>query len=131
MLARVVQLSLADTHVYGAQPNKDVVGATLRQLAQIAFGARVCDWMCLVLGATALVAVRRPDWIAIGLLLTGLASLAFAAQTPYVPTRYFLPLVTLSALAVVRLASGMSRRPMLLVAPGPRRCSAREHAVAR
>jgi hypothetical protein len=116
MLARVVQLSLADTHVYGAQPNKHVFGATFRQLAQMPSAQGSVTGMCLVLGAVALIAVRCPDWIAIGLLLAGVASLAFTAQTPFGPTRYFLPIVTLSALAVVRLASTMPRRPMFLIA---------------
>jgi hypothetical protein len=120
MFARVVQLSLADTRVYGAEPNKDVIGPTLRQLWHMTSAIGSIAGVGLLLGAIALIAVvaasGRFEWIAIGLLLTGLASLAFAAQTPYGPSRYFLPLVALSALAIVRLASATPYFAMLVVA---------------
>jgi hypothetical protein len=119
MFVRVVQLSLADLHVYHAEPNKNVVGTTLTQLSHMTSAIGSPLGVLLLIGAVGFVALslasRRFDWVPVGLLLTGLASLAFAAQTSVSTSRYFLPLIALSALAIARLASTLTLVPMLAV----------------
>jgi hypothetical protein len=122
MLLRVVELSVADKRVYDSEPDPNVIGSTLEQLSHMNSALGSSTGTYLLLGAVVLIAAsassRKIEWLSMGLVLTGLASLAFAAQTPESPSRYFLPLVALSALAVVRLAAAMARVTTMLVVVG-------------
>ncbi len=109
MLARTVQLTLADERVYGAEPTEGLVSKTLRQIEQLGadLGSQA-GWALAVTAVAAVVVVslvRRVDWLAAGLLVTGLAFLVLAAQTEVVFSRYYLPTLALAALVIVRAAA--------------------------
>ncbi len=114
VVVRTVQLAAADERVYGAEPQSRTAEKALRQLAEM--GSAIdspTGWIVLVL-AIALIAgtllERRPDWLAIGLLVTAFAFLAFAGSTEVVVSRYYIPTVALLALVATRLAPDLRSR---------------------
>lgn len=108
MLARSVQLTLADERVYDAEPTEGLVPNTLRQIERLGadLGSQT-GWMLVSAAVAAIVVValvRGVDWLAVGLLLTALAFLVLAAQTEIAFSRYYLPTLALAALVIVRAA---------------------------
>lgn len=109
MLARTVQLTVADERVYDAEPTEGLVSKTLRQIERLGadLGSQT-GWALAVAAVAAVVVVglaRRVDWLAVGLLLTALGFLVLAAQTEIAFSRYYLPTLALAALVIVRAAA--------------------------
>jgi hypothetical protein len=109
MTVRTAQLALAPTRVYNAEPGHGLLAKTQALLEQMGKTLESRVPVFLVGAAIALLVVlaltRRLEIVSAGFLVTGLAFLVFAGQVVVAPSRYYLPTVTLAALAVVRLAA--------------------------
>ena len=121
MAARTVQLGLAESRVYedfaaGRSP-------LVRLLDQIENADNALYspvlWP-LAAGAVVLLVIaviqRGIDWLTVGLLMTALAFVVFAAESGVVASRYYLPPLTLFALAAARAAATL--RSGLIVVTG-------------
>jgi hypothetical protein len=108
VLARTVQLALADERIYGARPEEGILGKVERQLTEMDVELQSRTGWYLLAGAVALTAAaavrRRTDWLGVGLLVTAFAFLVFASSTGIVASRYYLPTVALASLAIARSA---------------------------
>jgi hypothetical protein len=122
MAVRTVQLSLADDRVY----ESFAAGRSLRTRFwdQVVNADEALDTQLfgvLAVAAVAALAIetyrrRRMDSVTLGLLVTALAFVGFAAQTGVVASRYYLPPLALMSFAVARLAAGLGARAVLAVA---------------
>jgi hypothetical protein len=112
MLARMLELRLRGRRVY-----EEAVAAssfTERLSDQLSDASDMLHtevvWILLgaafVLLTVTLIRVGA-DWLSIGLVVVALAFMAFAATSGVVAGRYYLPVVTLLALAVARLATSL------------------------
>ena len=70
--------------------------------------ARLFMWSAIALVALAIVVRRRMEWIAVGALASGVASLVFAGQSGVLATRYYIPAYALFAVA---FAIALARLP--------------------
>jgi hypothetical protein len=61
-------------------------------------------------GAVPSIRRRQPNWAVIGLVATALAALAWSAQTPVFPSRYYLPTIALLAVACALTLAAASAR---------------------
>ena len=77
--------------------------------------ARLLMWAALAVTAVAAVVRRKIDWIAVGALASGIATLAAAGQTGVLATRYYIPAYALFALAYVL---SLARLPTLVQVAG-------------
>jgi hypothetical protein len=119
VLARTVQLALADERIYGARPEEGILGKLERQITEMNVELQSRTGWCLLAGAvvalTAAAALRRrTDWLGVGLLVTAFAFLVFASSTGIVASRYYLPTVALASLAIARSAAVL-RSPVATV----------------
>jgi hypothetical protein len=109
MTARTVQLVLAPDRFYDAEPGEGLVAKTQGLLDHIdkALGSHAPKFLlaAAIILLVVLALMRRLETISVGFLLTGMAFLVFAGQVNVAPSRYYLPTVTLAALAVVRLTA--------------------------
>jgi hypothetical protein len=114
VLARTVQLASADERVYGAQPNEGILRKLERQVTEMDVELQSRTGWYLIAAAVVLTAVstvrRRTDWPGVGLVVTAFAFLVFASSTAIVASRYYLPTIALSSLAVARSAAGLPVR---------------------
>ena len=90
--------------IYGAEVEAGGVLDGLRDLYDWAHeplpdNARLLMVAAVVLTAVAAVWRRRIDWVAVGALVSGVATLAAAGQTGVLATRYYLPAYALFAVA--------------------------------
>jgi hypothetical protein len=120
VLARAVQLALADERIYGAQPEQGILGKLERQITQMDDELQSRTGWYLLAGAVALTLAaalrRRTDWVGIGLLVTALAFLVFASSTGIVASRYYLPTIALASLAAARSIAALPSRVALALA---------------
>jgi len=118
VLARTVQLALADERIYGARPEEGILGKLERQITEMNVELQSRTGWYLLAGAVALTAAaalrRRTDWLGVGLLVTAFAFLVFASSTGIVASRYYLPTVALASLAIARSAAVL-RSPVATV----------------
>ncbi|HET6684412.1 MAG TPA: hypothetical protein VFG75_12005 [Gaiella sp.] len=109
MVARTAQLALADERVYeGAAASKSLTTRLSDQLSQA--GGILHSQLPTVIFVAAVVLLAAvtflfgADWLSIGLLLVGVAFVAFAADVGVVESRYYVPPITLAAIVVARSA---------------------------
>lgn len=88
------------------------VGTALRAMTSV-LGTPIGSWLLLIVGAHVAVRLlqRKPDWTQIALLVGALVSLAWSTQIGLYPSRYYLPFLSLLAVAFSRLLSEL--RPSL------------------
>ena len=140
MLIRSLQLATAEERAYEELASgKSLLARLADQLTRAdetlgtpVFGLAACAALVLIL-----IAIRRHgvDWLVVGLLTSALAFVMFAAESGVVASRYYLPAITLVALAFARAAGSLGARVALvaagaLVATGSSRGEARDN-VAR
>lgn len=121
IVARTIELSLADERVYEeAAAAKSYVHRLSDQLDRAGEVLHSPLPMIILAAAVVLLAASsfrlRTDWLSTGLLVVALAFLLFAAGTGVVASRYYLPPVTLGALALAR--SAVSLGPRVAAATG-------------
>ena len=109
MVARTVQLALADKRVYeDAAAGRSLATRFSDQLSQA--GEILDSQLPMVVFVAAVVLVAAVtfrfgvDWLSIGLLVVAVAFVAVAADVGVVDSRYFLPSITLGALVFARSA---------------------------
>lgn len=122
MVVRTIQLTLRDDRVYDAEPTGGLGSNLLHQLERAGDELGSPGGAILAVAAVALVVaaaiVRRVDWVAVGLLVTGVAFLVFAGQTEVTVSRYYLPSLALAALAIARAGPSLPTTPVRVVAVG-------------
>jgi hypothetical protein len=117
-----IKLVLTDHLAYGArvEPGRGLFRDVWPQLvlADDTLGTPMVSIIAFSAVVTvALVCVARSvDWISMGLLGAALVTMAFAAESGVVTSRYYIPGIALAALALVRSASELGRRVALVVA---------------
>ena len=109
ILARTAQLTLSGDRVYeGASAGKSFATRLSDQLS-IA-DDRLHTTVPMIVGIAAIVLLAAVllrtgiDWLSIGLLATALGFIVFAAHAGVVESRYYIPPITLAALALARCA---------------------------
>lgn len=115
MLLRTARLALADERLYGEiAAQKPLIERLADQLTRVSEVMHSHLPAAIVIAAVALVvllAVRsHVDWLAVGLLVSGLGFVLFAAEGGVVTSRYYLPTVVLAALALSRAAVALGPR---------------------
>jgi hypothetical protein len=114
VLARTVQLALADERIYGAEPEEGILRKLKRQITEMDVELESRTGWYLVGGAAVLTGVsvvrRRTDWVGVGLLSSAFAFLVFASSTGIVASRYYLPTIALAALVIARSAAAFPNR---------------------
>ena len=109
MLIRTVQLMLADSRVYeDVAAGRSVLERLFDQIEDA--GPMLHSPVFTVVAAFAIVALivaalRGVDWLGVGLVVTAFAFVASAAESGVVASRYYLPPLTLLALAGARVVS--------------------------
>jgi hypothetical protein len=120
VVARMIQLSLADQRVY----DEVVAGKGFLQMlgeqiieAEDSLKAPLVGAVVAVALVIAFAAILRNgvDWITIGLFVTAIAFVAFAAKSGVVATRYYLPPLTLVIVGLARAAASLNRSLTLVV----------------
>jgi len=119
MLARTVQLTLSKEKVYeGASAGKSFAVRLSDQLS-IA-DDRLHTTVPLIVGVAAIVLLAAVllrtgiDWLSVGLVTVALAFVLFAAHVGVVESRYYIPPITLAALALARCAVRLGRAVVLI-----------------
>lgn len=120
MLLRTAQLAFADERLYGEiAAEKSFTERVSDQLVRVGEVMHSHLPAAVVVTAVLLVAVaaarRGVDWLSVGLLVSGLAFVAFAAEAGVVASRYYLPTIVLAALALARAAVALGPRPVTVV----------------
>ena len=110
MVARTVQLALADERVYeDAGASKSLVMRLSDQFSKA--DGMLHSHLPTVVFVAAVVLLAAvtfrfgADWLSIGLLVVAVAFIAFAADVGVVETRYYVPPITLAALVLARSAT--------------------------
>jgi hypothetical protein len=121
ILARTAQLTLSGDRVYeGASAGKSFATRLSDQLS-IA-DDRLHTTVPMIVGIAAIVLLAAVllrtgiDWLSIGLLATALGFIVFAAHAGVVASRYYIPPITLAALALARCAVRLG--PIVVLAVG-------------
>ena len=114
MVGRTLQLSLADERFYGeiaAQKSfSQRVSDQLGQAAEILHSHFPTAIAVAAIVMLAVTLVRsRIDWLSAGFVVVALAFVLFAAEAGVVASRYYLPAIVLTALAVARIAVTLGR----------------------
>jgi hypothetical protein len=115
MLFRAAQLSTAETRVYediAAQysPSERLVNQ-LEYASELLHTPLFTPLAAAAVTATVVALVRRgADWLAVGLIVTALAFVAFAAESGAVASRYYMPAIVLFAVALGRAVSSLGSR---------------------
>jgi hypothetical protein len=109
MVARTIQLGLADERVYESAATGTSLASRISDQLSQAGGVLASNLpVAIVLAAIALVAVGAFrfgfDWLSLGLLVVAFAFVAFAADTGIDTSRYYLPPFVLAARALARSA---------------------------
>jgi hypothetical protein len=115
MLFRAAQLSTAETRVYEDIAAKRSLSERLvHQLLdadEFLHTPLFTPLAAAAVAATVVAVVRRgADWLAVGLIVTALAFVAFAAESGVVASRYYLPSIALLAVALGRVVSSLGTR---------------------
>jgi len=110
MLARTLQLSFADDRVYEeAAAGRSLFERLIDQIDTAGEALHSPVFTVVAVGAVVSVAiaarVRGVDWVVVGMLVTAAAFVVLAAGSGVVASRYYLPPLTLLALAGARALS--------------------------
>jgi hypothetical protein len=117
MAVRTMQLAAADTRVYEEFAEESLLLRLWEQfeladefLHTPLFGVVALTAFVVAIGQ---LLSSRPDWLAIGLMVTALAFVVFAAESGVVATRYYLPPLTLLCIAIARSIASLGQRAAL------------------
>lgn len=120
MVARFVQLATADERVYESiAAQRSLLTRLTDQLTRAEEMLLTPLFLLLASAAVILVVIaivrHGVDWLVVGLLVTAFSFVAFSAASGVVASRYYLPVVTLFALAFGRAAASLGS-PVAVVA---------------
>jgi hypothetical protein len=114
MIVRTVQLSVADSRVYEDFAENSL---PVRFWEQFVLADEILHTRLFAVVALAAVVVAigqllstRPDWLALGLMVTGFAFVLFAAESGVEATRYYLPPLTLLCIAIARSIASLGQK---------------------
>jgi hypothetical protein len=117
MIVRTVQLSVADSRLYEDFAQESLL---VRLWDQFALADELLHTPLFAVAALAAVVAAigqllssRPDWLAVGLMVTALAFVLFAAESGVEATRYYLPPLTLLCIAIARSIASLGQKAAL------------------
>ena len=115
MVVQTIRLSLAEERVYSdAASGRSLLQRVDAQLADASEFLHTPLFPLLGIAAIVVLAFslfrRKPDWLAVGFLVTAAAFVTFAAESGVVATRYYLPPLFLLGLVLARGAVSLGPR---------------------
>ncbi len=119
MAFRTVQLTLADSRVYeGSAAGRSFYTRAVEQIGESGESLHSpVFWLCAVISLVAVTFASfrtGVDWLTVGLLVPAAGFVAFAAESGVVASRYYLPPLTLLALAGARSLSTLRATPIAI-----------------